>query len=177
MSLVEARGRNILTSCRQLSIYWRLQCFTGADAELKDALNDKQLTLVMAAVHALLLLNDPACYDVYYTVFTGERKNNSGMIAQELKVVRDPKQVAEMGFNEGIGYVPLVGIPWEASQTIMKDGKLRSGGEARHACLHPRLQNQIAENRPAPLPEPLDFLLPFHELSEIPEFIASLLST
>ena len=77
----------------------------------------------MAAAHALLLLNDPACYDVYYAVFTGERKNNSGMIAQELKVLRDPKQVAEMGFNEGIGYVPLLGIPWEASQTIMKDGK------------------------------------------------------
>jgi HEAT repeat protein len=103
---------------------------TGADAELKDALNDKQLTVVMAAAHALLLLNDPACYDVYYAVFTGERKNNSSMIAQELKVLRDPKQVAEMGFNEGIGYVPLAGIPWEALQTIMKDRKQGAAAEA-----------------------------------------------
>ena len=103
---------------------------TGADADLKDAVNDKQLTVVMAAAHALFLLNDPACYDVYYAVFTGERKNSSGMIAQELKVLRDPKQVTEMGFHEGIGYVPLAGIPWEALQTIMKDRKQGAAAKA-----------------------------------------------
>ena len=105
---------------------------TGANASLKEALNDKNLSVVMAAAHALRLLNDPACYDVYYEVYTGERKNNSGMIAQEMQILHNPKQLAQMGFNEGIGYVPFAGIPWEAMQTIMKD---RKSGTAAKAAL------------------------------------------
>lgn len=105
---------------------------SGADASLKEALNDKNLSVVMAAAHALRLLNDPRCYDVYYEVYTGERKNNSGMIAQEMQILHNPKQLAQMGFNEGIGYVPFAGIPWEALQTIMKD---RKSGTAAKAAL------------------------------------------
>lgn len=105
---------------------------TGGDASLKEALNDKNLLVVMAAAHALCLLNDPACYDVYYEVYTGERKNNSGMIAQEMQIIHNPKQLAQMGFNEGIGFVPFAGIPWEAMQTIMKD---RKSGTAAKAAL------------------------------------------
>ena len=106
---------------------------SGADASLKQALNDKNLAVVMAAAHALRLLNDPACYDAYYEIYTGERRNDSGMIAQEMKVLHDPKQLAQMGFNEGIGYIPFAGIPWEAWQTIMKDRK--SGAAAKAALL------------------------------------------
>jgi len=106
---------------------------SGADASLKQALNDKNLSVVMAAADALRLLNDPACYEVYYAVFTGERKNDSGMMAQEMKALHDPKQVAKMGFSEGIGYAPFAGIPWEALQTIMKDRK--SGAAAKAALI------------------------------------------
>lgn len=105
---------------------------SGANDALKQALNDKQLRVVMAAAHALRLLNDPACYEAYYAVYTGERKNDSGMIAQEMAVLHDPKQVAEMGFDEGIGYVPFASIGWEALQTIMKD---RKDGAAAKAAL------------------------------------------
>lgn len=105
---------------------------SGANARLKEALNDKNLSVVMAAAHALRLLNDSACYDVYYEVYTGERKNNSGMIAQETQIIHNPRQLALMGFNEGIGYVPFGGIPWEALQTIMKD---RKSGTAAKAAL------------------------------------------
>jgi HEAT repeat protein len=105
---------------------------SGADVSLKLALNDKNLSVVMAAAHALHLLNDPACYEVYYAVYTGERKNNTGMVAQEMQILHDPKQLAMMGFDEGIGYVPFAGIPWEAFQTIMKD---RKSGTAAKAAL------------------------------------------
>ena len=100
-------------------------------ASLKQALNDKSLSVVMAAAHALHSLNDPACYEVYYAILTGERGNDSGMIAQETKVMHDPKQVAEMGFSEGIGYLPFGSIGWQAVQTIMKDRK--SGAAAKAA--------------------------------------------
>ena len=106
---------------------------SGADAALRQALKDRDLTVVMAAAHALRLINDPACYEAYYQILTGERRNDSGMIAQEMKVLHDPKQVAEMGFNEGIGYVPFASIPWEALQTIMKDKK--NGAAAKAALM------------------------------------------
>lgn len=105
---------------------------SGANASLKEALNDKNLSVVMAAAHALCLLNDSACYDVYYEVYTGERKNHTSMIAQEMQIIHNPRQLALMGFNEGIGYAPFAGIPWEALQTIMKD---RKSGTAAKAAL------------------------------------------
>lgn len=103
-----------------------------ANAALKQALHDKDLHVVLASAHALHLLDDPACYEVYYSFLTGERKDDSGMISQQMKVFRDPKQVAQMGVNEGIGFVPFAGIPWEAWQTISKDKK---GGLAAKAAL------------------------------------------
>jgi HEAT repeat protein len=106
---------------------------SAADSSLKAALNDKNLSVVMAAAHALLLLNDRASYDVYYEVYTGERKNNSRMVDQEMQILHNPKQLAQMGFNEGVGFVPFGGIPWEAYQTIMKDRK--SGVAAKAALL------------------------------------------
>jgi HEAT repeat protein len=105
---------------------------SAADSSLKQALNDKNFSVVMAAARSLLLLNDRTGYDVYYEIYVGERKNNSGMIAQEMQMLHNPKQLAEMGFNEGIGYVPFSGIPWEAYQTIMKD---RKSGIAAKAAL------------------------------------------
>lgn len=105
---------------------------SAADTELKQALKDKNLVVVMAAAHALSLLNDAACYDVYYAVYTGTRKNDEGMIAQEMKILRDPKQLVEMGVGEGIGFVPFAGDGWEAYQTIMKDKK---DGAAAKAAL------------------------------------------
>lgn len=104
-----------------------------ADANLKQALNDKNLAVVMAAAHALSLLNDPACFGVYYAVYTGARKNDEGMIAQEMKVLHDPKQLEEMGVDEGFSYVPFAGMGWEAYQTIMKDKK--DGTAAKVALL------------------------------------------
>jgi HEAT repeat protein len=96
---------------------------SAADTDLKQALKDKNLAVAMAAAHALSLLNDPACYDVYYAVYTGARENDQGMIAQEMKTLHDPKQLEEMGVDEGVGFIPFAGDGWDAYQTIMKDKK------------------------------------------------------
>jgi HEAT repeat protein len=105
---------------------------SSADSSLKAVLNDKNFSVVMAAAHALLLLNDRVSYDVYYEAYIGERKNKSGMVAQQVQILHDPKQLAQMAFNEGIGYVPFSGIPGGAYQTIMKD---RKDGVAAKAAL------------------------------------------
>ena len=47
--------------------------------------------------------------------------------------MHDPKQVAEIGFSEGIGYLPFASIGWQTVQTIMKDRK--SGAAAKAALI------------------------------------------
>ena len=90
-------------------------------AQLKKALSDKEFSVVLAAAHALRELKDPACYEVYYAILTGQRKSGEGFLEQETEMFHDPKELAKMGFEQGIGYVPYVGIGWDAVRTIMKD--------------------------------------------------------
>ncbi len=96
---------------------------TGAAPALKKALNDKDVRVVLAAAHALALINDPACYEVYYEILTGERKGNTKFMEQQEEMLHNPKEMAAMGFNEGIGFLPFAGDGWGALQTIMKDKK------------------------------------------------------
>jgi len=88
---------------------------------LKKALSDKKLSVVLAAAHALHELKDPACYEVYYAILTGRRKSSEGFFEQETEMFHDPKELATMGFEQGIGYLPFAGIGWDAMRTIMKD--------------------------------------------------------
>ena len=89
--------------------------------KLEGALSDKAVPVVMAAAQSLRELEDakPA-YSVYYDLLTGERKSNDGVIAQQLQTLKDPKQLAEIGFSEGIGFVPFAGIGWDAWRTMHK---------------------------------------------------------
>ena len=89
--------------------------------KLEHALSDKAVPVVMAAAQSLRELEDakPA-YSVYYDLLTGERKSNDGIIAQQLQTLKDPKQLAEIGFSEGIGFVPFAGIGWDAWRTMHK---------------------------------------------------------
>jgi HEAT repeat protein len=105
----------------------------AAGPELKQALNDKNLHVVLAAAHALSLINDSSCYEVYYAILTGERKNQESMIDQQLAVLRDPKQLEELGFGEGLGFVPFAGIGWDAMETILRDRK--NGAIAKAAII------------------------------------------
>lgn len=89
--------------------------------KLEEALGDKKIPVVMAAAESLRELKaEKQAYAVYYDLLTGERKADDGMIAQQLKTLKDPKQLAEIGFSEGIGFVPFVGIGWDAWRTMRK---------------------------------------------------------
>jgi HEAT repeat protein len=78
--------------------------------KLEGALSDKPVPVVMAAAQSLRELEDArSAYSVYYDLLTGERKSNDALIAQQLQTLKDPKQLAEIGFSEGIGFVPVRG--------------------------------------------------------------------
>jgi len=93
----------------------------SAIPKLEKALSDKEPLVTLAAAHALLIMKDALAYEVYYEILTGERRGSKGLVAEQLDTLRDPKKMALLGFEEGIGFVPFAGIGFTAYRTIMKD--------------------------------------------------------
>ena len=88
---------------------------------LKKALSDKKPAVVLAAAHSLQVLNDPAGYQVYYEVLTRERKSTEGPVDQQLETLKDRKKVAELGFEEGLSFIPFADIGFSATKEMLKD--------------------------------------------------------
>lgn len=89
---------------------------------LKSALTDKEASVMLAAAHSLYLFKDPAAYEIYYAILMGDKKTSSGLIQEQIDKLKDPKQMVEMGFQEGLGFVPYGGAGYEAYRTIVKRG-------------------------------------------------------
>jgi HEAT repeat protein len=90
-------------------------------AKLEGALNDKETSVVLAAASSLVLLKDKRGYEVYYAVLTGQRKTGHGLVADQVKTLKDPKKMAEFGFEEGLGFVPFAGMGYAAFKVLTKD--------------------------------------------------------
>jgi HEAT repeat protein len=88
---------------------------------LKKRMDDDDPSVALAAAHALILLKDDSGYQVFYEVLTGERKAGKGLIASETSRISDPKKLAQLGFEEGIGFIPFAGIGWGAIKALTKD--------------------------------------------------------
>ncbi len=82
--------------------------------KLQKALGDPRLAVVMAAAQSLKDLQDSSAYSVYYDVLTGKRKNTEGLIQQQLDTLHNPRELAQIGFEQGIGYIPFAGMGWDA---------------------------------------------------------------
>ena len=97
-----------------------LHC-TPCIPDLRKAIQDKDVSVVLAAAHALHAFGDATAYEVYYAVLTGERKTGNGLVADQEAMLKDPKKMAKFGFEQGIGFVPFGGIGWGIISTIAKD--------------------------------------------------------
>jgi len=93
----------------------------GSIEKLRMLLKDKESSVVMAATESLKTLGDTHAYEVYFAILTGERKSGEGLLQDQLKMLHDPKKMAEFGFSEGIGYVPYAGLALGAYKVIHKD--------------------------------------------------------
>ncbi|GAC1662460.1 MAG: hypothetical protein NVS9B4_16170 [Candidatus Acidiferrum sp.] len=89
---------------------------------LEKALEDSDPGVVLAAANSLMLFKDNAAYDVYYGVLTGTTKTNKGLVKEQMKTLHDKKKMAEMGIEEGIGFIPFAGIGYTVVRTVMKSG-------------------------------------------------------
>jgi HEAT repeat protein len=88
---------------------------------LQKLLSDSEPSVALAAASALITFKDPAAYEVYYEFLTGERKTGKGLIAEQMKTLKDPKKMAALGVEEGIGFIPFAGIGLSAFKTLRAD--------------------------------------------------------
>jgi HEAT repeat protein len=93
-------------------------------SKLQGLLNDKEPLVVLAAAHSLFLLGDrKEVYDVDYQVLIGERKSSEGFVHSQMDELHDPKVVAMMGVETGIGFVPFGGEGYELFKRMHKDDR------------------------------------------------------
>jgi len=92
-----------------------------SNGALEEALGDSEPSVVLAAANSLLLLHDDVGYDTYYEVLTGERRASKGLIKEQLDTLKDKKKLAQLGFEEGIGFIPFAGIGFEIFKTVTKN--------------------------------------------------------
>jgi HEAT repeat protein len=92
----------------------------SAIPKLKAMLADPEMTVMIAAAHALTAMKDADAYQAYYEILTGERKGK-GLIAAQMATLRDPKKMALLGLSEGVGFVPFASIGWDAMRAIHTD--------------------------------------------------------
>lgn len=93
----------------------------SARPKLRDALNDSEAEVVIAAANALYQLKDPVAYDVYYELLTGARKSSGGLVHSQLRILKDQRSMEKLAFETGIGFVPFGGVGYEAWKTVTKD--------------------------------------------------------
>ena len=90
--------------------------------KLKALLSDTEPKVVLAAAHSLYLLGDRKdVYDLDHELLTGERKSADGFVTSQLNELRDPRILASMGFETGVGFLPFGGEAYEVVKRIRKD--------------------------------------------------------
>lgn len=83
--------------------------------------NDEDPLIVLACARALLELGDEEAFAVYYAILTGERKSGLSLTDSQKKTLSDRKKMAQMGFEQGLGFVPFASLGYEAFKAFTKD--------------------------------------------------------
>ena len=93
----------------------------SADAQLRETLKDYDPSVILAAAYSLVKLGDNRGYDVYYAVLTGEQKTGTSLTDQQKKMLKDPKKMAALGLQAGIGFVPFGGLAYTGYKMLTRD--------------------------------------------------------
>jgi len=82
--------------------------------KLQKSMNDKDISVALAAGHALIQLKSNSGYDVYYSLVVGTRKGGTSPITEELDQMKTPARAIGFAFDEGVGFLPYGGYGMEA---------------------------------------------------------------
>ena len=93
----------------------------SAVPQLVDAIHDTDVGVILTAAHALVTLGDERGYNVFYAVLTGQQKSGQSLTDQQKKMLSDPKKMAGLGFQAGLGFVPFGGLGYSAFKMFTKD--------------------------------------------------------
>jgi HEAT repeat protein len=89
--------------------------------KLKAAIMDKETSVVFAAANALFVLGDPAAFQVYYAVLTGQKKSGDALVDAQLKMLKDPKALSRLGVEAGVGFIPFGGVSYKVFKMATAD--------------------------------------------------------
>jgi HEAT repeat protein len=92
-----------------------------AKPQLLAAEHDSDVSVILTAAHALIQLGDERGYGVFYAVLTGEQKSGESLMEQQKKMLNDPKKLAGLGFQAGLGFVPFGSMGYSAFKLFTKD--------------------------------------------------------
>jgi HEAT repeat protein len=93
----------------------------SAKPQLHAAFDDTDPSVILAAAHSLIVLGDDQGYGVFYAVLTGEQKTGTSLTDQQKKLLHDPKKLAGLGFQAGLGFIPFAGMGYSAFKMFTKD--------------------------------------------------------
>src|SRR6266404_207156 len=114
-----------------------------AKTPLEVALDDNEPAVVLAAANSLMLLKDSNfAYDIYYGVLTGTVRTNNGVIKEQIKeqmkILHDKKKIAQLGLEQGIGFIPYGGLGYGMVKTLVKsDNSPMRAAAAKKLALDP----------------------------------------
>ncbi len=114
-----------------------------AKTPLEVALDDNEPAVVLAAANSLMLLKDSNfAYDIYYGVLTGTVRTNNGaikeQIKEQMKILHDKKKIAQLGLEQGIGFIPYGGLGYGMVKTLVKsDNSPMCAAAAKKLALDP----------------------------------------
>jgi len=89
--------------------------------QLHAAFQDTDPSVIIAAAHSLIQLGDDQGYNVYYAVLTGQQKTGTSLTDQQKKMLKDPKKMANLGLQAGIGFVPFGGLAMTGYKMMTRD--------------------------------------------------------
>ena len=119
-----------------------------ATPALTSALHDTEAGVVFACASSLLRLGDATAYRVYYAVLTGERKTGEPLLESQLKMLKDPEALARIGFEQGIGFIPLAGLGSRSSSHLARTTYRRCALPRRSDWQRIRIRRAAARWRP-----------------------------
>jgi HEAT repeat protein len=82
---------------------------------------DQDAGVVIAGGKALINLGDPLGFNIYYAILTGEMKSGASLMDEQKKMLKDPKKLAQFGFEQGVGFIPFGGLTLGVFRTLTKD--------------------------------------------------------
>src|SRR5215813_5308190 len=95
----------------------------GAVPKLAEVIlsDEKEVSVILACAHSMIALGDNRGYGVYYAILTGEKKKGGSLLDDQKKMLSDPKQLVQFGFEQGIGFVPFGGLAYGGFKRLTKD--------------------------------------------------------